>query len=770
MRICLLASLALGLALFAPASAQPAADVPVTRVILFTSGFGYFEHGGTVAGDADLALTFEETALNDVLKSLLVEDRGGRVAGVVYPSQAPLEHTLGSFALDFSGAPDLPALLQQARGAEVVVSGPGLSERGVIAAVGTRPGAEHATLTLRTSRGLTQLSFERIESVSFSDPAMQAELDGALAALGEASGSSRRTVRVQFRGSRARPVRLGYVVESPVWKTSYRLVLGADGAGTLQGWALVENPTETDWTGVDLTLVSGRPVSFVQDLYTPRYVERPVVVAADDAAVRPRTYAEGAEAERLIGATPARYGDTSSGWRMAVGVGGSAGTVSGLVVDAATGQTLPGASIRLTGTTLGAATGLDGRFRISGVPPGTYTVVVSFAGYGSASQAVGVSDQQGATLQVWLASASLGEVEVVSERPLIQRDAIGTPRVGGASPPAVTPAPAPPVDPTAGVEARARAGDFGEMFAYRLGDVTLPRRGSAMLPIVQEGVVAERLSIYSGEAGRHPMRAVRLRNTTGAALRAGPETVLDDGYAGDALLPDLPAGTERILAYAVEQDVLVDPVARPDATGTVQQATLVDGVLTLRRERTTHAAYRIHNRGTRERTVVVEVPRVPGARLDSPATAETTPTHVRPRLVVGPGRADTLVVRQSRLTSESVYLTSEQPEQILFFASADGAIPASIRAALRRAVDSRRSLAETERDIQRLQAERQQITSDQHRVRENLRSVDAASAYGRRLLERLDTQENRLDAIERELGALEQRAAEQRQALAVTVR
>ena len=434
----------LAFALLAPALAlaQPAADVPVTRVILFTSGVGYFEHGGTVAGDADLALTFEETALNDVLKSLLVEDRGGRVGGVVYPSQAPLERTLSAFALDFSGSPDLAALLRQARGAEVVVTGPGVSERGVIAAVGSRPGADFDVLTLRTSRGLTQLSFERIESVAFTDPAMQAELDGALTALGEASGSSRRTVRVQFRGGRSRPVRLGYVVESPVWKTSYRLVLGADGAGTLQGWAMVENPTETDWTGVDLTLVSGRPVSFVQDLYTPRYVNRPVVVPADDAVVRPRTYAEGAEQEALIGSVPAFYGDVQSG------------------------------------------------------------------------------------------------VDVSADRPLIQRDAIGAGRVSGYAPPPPPPAaPAPPMDPTAGVQASARAGDFGEMFAYRLGDVTLPRRGSAMLPIVQEGVEAERLSIYSGEAGRHPMRAVRLRNTTGAALRAGPATVLDDGYAGDALLP-----------------------------------------------------------------------------------------------------------------------------------------------------------------------------------------------------------------------------------------
>jgi HPt (histidine-containing phosphotransfer) domain-containing protein len=161
---------------------------------------------------------------------------------------------------------------------------------------------------------------------------------------------------------------------------------------------------------------------------------------------------------------------------------------------------------------------------------------------------------------------------------------------------------------------------------------------------------------------------------------------------------------------------------------------------------------------------------VSGARLVTPAAAETTPTHVRPRLVVAPGRADTLVVRQSRIVSESVALTSVSPDQLAQFVRGDGSLPEAFRAALQRAVDSRRALAETERQIYQLEAERQQIASDQHRIRENLRSVNPASAYGRRLQERLNTQEDRLDAVALQLDTLQQRAAAQRAALAVTVR
>ena len=409
--------------LAASAAAQPAADVPVERVILFTSGVGYFEHAGRIAGDAEVTLQFDETALNDVLKSLLVEDPQGRVAGVVYPSQAPVERTLRSFAINLSGAPDLVAILRQARGAEVVVDAPGGSVRGTILAVSTEPGIGdqpgERTLTLATAGGLVTVRLSDARRITFTDPTLQAEIDAALQALSEARGGQRKPVRVQFRGGGARRVRMGYVVEAPVWKTSYRLVLPEDAGrtGTLQGWALVENPTEADWTNVDLTLVSGRPVSFQMDLYTPRYVQRPLVELPDDALTQPRNYAEG------VGPVPDQEAPP------------------------------PRAS-----------------------PPAPAPMITNDA-IGQARRVTG----QG---QLNIRGGRAEEVEYFVD---------GVRVTGG-------------LDASAGFQTSATTGDFGELFAYRLREVTLPRRASAMLPIVSEGVDAERLSIYSGGAGRHPMR------------------------------------------------------------------------------------------------------------------------------------------------------------------------------------------------------------------------------------------------------------------------
>src|SRR5262249_59909374 len=87
-----------------------------------------------------------------------------------------------------------------------------------------------------------------------------------------------RTFTILARGDGRRTVRLAYTVEAPVWKATYRLILGEeDRPPTIQGWAVVDNTGDEDWHDVALSLVAGLPVSFVHDLYTPRYIRRPTV-------------------------------------------------------------------------------------------------------------------------------------------------------------------------------------------------------------------------------------------------------------------------------------------------------------------------------------------------------------------------------------------------------------------------------------------------------------------------------------------------------------
>jgi hypothetical protein len=273
-------------------------ELPVTRVVLFTSGVGYFERSGTVTGNAVVPLTFTEDQVNDVLKSLILRDPTGSVGVVGYPSQDPLERSLGSFALDLGGPGGLAALLPQLRGASLTLWTPEMIT-GRLIGVDMRADKDRSEpwLTLATADGLKVLPLSSVAQVRLLDPKLDQELSQALTLLAGSRDARKKTVTARFDGKGTRTVSLGYIGEAPVWKTSYRLDL-TGGKPYLQAWAIVENTGDTDWTQVKLSLVSGRPVSFIQDLYTPLYVQRPVYEPVTEAGPAPRIAQAGLEPPR----------------------------------------------------------------------------------------------------------------------------------------------------------------------------------------------------------------------------------------------------------------------------------------------------------------------------------------------------------------------------------------------------------------------------------------------------------------------------------------
>src|SRR5882672_3459473 len=278
-------------------------EVPVKVVVLVSSGVGYFEHIGTVKGDSSTELRFKTQQINDILKSLVLQDTGqGKVSTIVYPSQDPIGKTLASFQVDISKNPPLGELLNQLRGAKVKVSvGPQMIS-GTILGLEKRPKAvekgqiEVWQLNLISGATVRSIPLEEVTRLDLEDPTLQEELGKALTALAEARGQDKKPVTINFQGEGERLVRVGYVVETPIWKTSYRLLFGQQNAKPmLQGWAIVENQTDNDWENVELSLVSGRPISFIQELYQPLYIPRPVVQPELFASLRPQTYDAGME-------------------------------------------------------------------------------------------------------------------------------------------------------------------------------------------------------------------------------------------------------------------------------------------------------------------------------------------------------------------------------------------------------------------------------------------------------------------------------------------
>jgi hypothetical protein len=282
--------------------AEKSVDIPIRQVVLYSSGVGYFEHFGTVAGDGTAELRFKTEQINDILKSLVLQDLdGGMVSTITYPSQDPLSRTLKSFEVDITANPPLADLLNQLRGAKVTVSTvePGTTS-GIILGVekkqkaaGDKAVVETHILNILCGGQIRSLDLGELRSVQLDDPKLQEELSAALAALAQARDQDKKPVTIHFTGQGNHRVRIGYVIETPVWKTSYRLILpSGDAKPHLQGWAIIDNQTDNDWTNVQLSLVSGRPISFIQDLYQPLYVPRQIVQPPQYANLQSRRYGE----------------------------------------------------------------------------------------------------------------------------------------------------------------------------------------------------------------------------------------------------------------------------------------------------------------------------------------------------------------------------------------------------------------------------------------------------------------------------------------------
>ncbi len=695
-----------------PAGPATAADVPVKEVVLFSSGVGYFEHFGTVHGDGVAELRFKTTQINDILKSLVLQDLdGGQVRAVTYPSQDPIAKTLKSFQVDITANPPLADLFNQLRGARVTITQAGQKQTGTIL------GVERRRVTVKGEHGDDQTAWEPVlnlvndgqiaavpmESISLfklDDPGLQDELTKALTALAGARDQDKKPVRISFGGAGDRRVRLGYVVETPVWKTSYRLVLSprpddvngrpttrpAD--GQLQGWAIVENQTDNDWTDVQMKLVSGRPISFVEDLYQPLYVPRPTVEPELFASLRPQTYDGGVAGAADV---PAPAATTSPGF---TGFGGGGG----------------------------------------------------FAGGREANQ----------QLAMRMASRARAANQM-QRQSLFQNPAANQSDDGRNG----------PMDATASVRSLASANSVGELFEYTVGSVSLPRQRSAMIPIITDPVEVERVSIYNQSVlPRNPLSGARVKNTTKKLLLAGPITVLDGAtYAGDAQVDNVPAGQERLLSYGVDLQMTVD-AADNKTDDRMVTGKIVKGVLTVTHRYQRAQKYVAENRADHAKTLIVEHPRNGGdwKLVDSPKPDEQTDAVYRFRQSVAAGKSAALTVTEAMTTDQLVEVLPTDVGTLDFYRRS-GEIPRPVQEALAHAIELKGAAVDTERRMGEDRQRLADITAEQGRIRENLKSVQQNTPYYGRLMGKLDDQETAIEKTQADADALQKQLDGQRKDL-----
>jgi hypothetical protein len=295
-------------------AAEAAARLPVTRVILYKNGVGYFEHAGQVRDSQDVNVDFTTAQLNDVLKSLTVLDLGkGRITGISYNSNAPLERRLGSLHLAVGENPTTAQFLDALRGARLEVRSGSESASGRLLSIDEREipikGDQKVTVdqisVISDSGEVRVFDLTPSTSVRVAEKDVNDEVGKYLGLVASTRDQDVRRMTISTAGEGERNLLVSYISEVPVWKCTYRIVIPNQGKPLLQGWAIVDNTVGEDWKNVELSLVAGAPQSFVQQLSQPYYARRPVVALPENAMITPQTHEARIETQVVNGQPPA---------------------------------------------------------------------------------------------------------------------------------------------------------------------------------------------------------------------------------------------------------------------------------------------------------------------------------------------------------------------------------------------------------------------------------------------------------------------------------
>jgi hypothetical protein len=645
------------------ASAQET-DLPLRRIALLSSGVGYFEHRGDVASTAapaEILLRFDAAAVNDALKSLVVNDPAAAMSdtapSVRYAVANSLDRALRSLKIDLSGSPGIVEILNNQKGAELEVYAPnairgriiGVEYRmgGFVQQYGYAQASPEPWLSLFTAQGIRVIAVKDIASFVFMDERINADLNRALDLILASREDDTRNLLVTLAGAGSREVSLSYVIPTPVWKVSYRLDLSGR-EPFLQGWAIVDNDSDTDWENIELSLVTGRPVSFIQNLYPPYRVSRPVVPLAIAGIAESRTYESG------YGAAYDTYTEMEKAAEIAM-------------ADGMLSQTLRA----------------------------------------QAPMAVPAPAQS---------TAAVG--------------AGGTAATGSAA---------------------------GDQFEFTLKNpVTLERRQSAMLPLVEAVIEAEKVLVFSGQRAMNggtinPGISAELTNNTGMKLPAGPITVYDGGtYSGDALIEFFPENEKRLISYG--DDLSVTGSVTSSNSRYVSTVRVVSGVMTITRRQVYERVYTIRNASDEQKKLILEHPILSGYELIEPIIAEDrTATLYRFTRYLAPKETNSFTVREEYPVSETITLANLRADTFLSY-STNQEIPAEVRAALTRAIELRVKNEEAVTAQRELETQLTRLIAEQDRIRRNLEAAGNTSPQGQDYLRRLASLDSDIDDLNSQIS------------------
>jgi hypothetical protein len=677
---------------------DPGAKLPIRKVILYSNGVAYIERRGMVSGDAEINLSFKQSQVDDVLKSMLVLDLGqGRIGAVSYNSSLPASARTAEIPFSVesrsSNGGGISQVLAQLQGAKVIVTSTRGTATGAILTVEQRTipatrdtpgGITHFLVIASESGEISNFDLAEVRSVKLLDDGTRRDVNEFANATASTRRRDAKTITVTSEGSGQREMIVSYTIAAPIWKTTYRVVLDEQGKPFFQGWAIIDNVSEEDWKDVRLSLISGTPISFIQPIQKPLYRYRPVVPIPQDLNLQPQVYDEHGNTQQV--------GQNEAGASTADSAGGRIQTS----ITTQSLLSLPNNSRSVQNLSIQGASGGQNSYVLDGVANST-----------SVSGAL-TSGNSGV-----VANATGEEIGDLFEYRIDQ-------------------------------------------------PVTVMRDRSALIPIVQTKMDGERVSIFNEAAARQqrPMSGMLLKNLTSLTFENGSLTVIDrDAYAGEALMERLKPNEQRLISFALDLGTLVTVDSREDREP-AKIVKVVNGVLQVHYFQSDKKIYKVANQTDRKKVLYIEHPVRKNWTLSETASAKpdyTTNRYYRFRVELEPFGKQDVTVAENQGLMDTYSLSQISSADLSLFVSRRY-IEESTRVKMAKLIDLRMQINQIENRLESFDDEIEKIEEDQKRLRENIETLSKtpeARTLITRYITKANDQETRLEAIEKERTALE---------------
>ncbi|MFW9824904.1 MAG: hypothetical protein ACFFE4_18325 [Candidatus Thorarchaeota archaeon] len=658
----------------------------VKKVIIFKHGVSYYILEGIITGSDKFELEFKIDEMNDVLKSLFVLDTSekGYISSISYDAALETSQLLKSIMLDIPDKDSFSSLITQIKGAGVnltlggtkAISGKIMGIEFIEKMSKSEKIIEKLLILLQDDDIITKIPFAEIKSFEILNDEIKKDLKFFLETVisGKKKDAKNIIINCESGGDDnvERNIFVSYIRESPIWKTSYRLIMSKKQAleqkCLLSGWSLIENTTNQDWENIELSLVAGMPVSFIYEFYRPIFIQRPVIQPPKVLSARPTEIEEGLEAEKF------------EDYAMAE-------------LEAAPMKKRAKAA------------------RVGSRPP---PMPAASGGFG---RGVG----------------TMSDEDIYDK----MKSQIKT-----------------------------QTKDLGELFEYNISNpVSIKRKQSALVPILTESIKAKRVLLYNmHEHDKNPNTCLEITNDTNLTLERGPVTIIyDDNLAGEAIIPFLNKEDTRLLNYAVEQAVIITHEQKSENLN-VHRVTFGSGYSYEYYYTNLVITYKIKNKTDEEKEIYLDHPKTADYKfIEKPVEPEETPNYWRFKITIKPKDAINFKLKEQRENYSSYYIWNYSKEDLIkrvgFYVKQKFINP-ELENKLNEIAESLQTLSNLKIKQEKLLNERDVMTDEQARLRENISVLgdDTQSiSLKERYVNKLNDQENRFEAINKELDTLEKK-------------